>query len=177
MPMKPAPSVTVFGAGNDAQPLVHFAAEVGWRVTVADGRNHLLTRLRFPAADAFQVLTYAASADNPGNGLMLMNGSALKHRSFGGILTHSYDQDRALLRELLPAGLEYLGILGPLHRTERLVNAPSVGMSSSECLRRLNAPIGLDLGSDDPAVIALSIMSEMQAALSGTRGSLERGRT
>ncbi len=37
MPIKPPPSVTIFGAGDDAQPLVRFAAELGWRVTVSTG--------------------------------------------------------------------------------------------------------------------------------------------
>ena len=176
MPIKASPSVTVFGAGSDAQPLVRFAAEVGWRVTVADGRNHLLSRLRFPEADALQLLSYASGENASGRGLALTNGSALKKSRFGIILTHSYEQDRALLRELIPAGLEYLGILGPLHRTERLVNevASSLRMTPAECLQQLNAPVGLDLGSDDPAVIALSIVAEMQASLSGTRGFLER---
>lgn len=178
MPIKPAPSVTVFGAGNDAQPLVRFAAEVGWRVTVADGRNHLLTRSRFPEADALRLLSYAAGDDQSGGGLALTNAAALKRSRCCVILTHSYEQDRALLHELLSAKLEYLVILGPLHRTERLVNAiaSSLGMTPAECLRHLNAPVGLDLGSDDPAVIALSIISEMQAALSGTSGLLERRR-
>jgi xanthine dehydrogenase accessory factor len=176
MPMKPAPGVTVFGAGNDAQPLVRFASEVGWRVTVADGRNHLLARARFPEADALQLLSYAQGENSSGRGLVVTNGSALKKSRFSVILTHSYEQDRAILGELLPAKLEYLGILGPLHRTERLVNAlaSSLGMTPSECLRQLHAPVGLNFGSDDPAVIALSIISEMQGALSGTRGLLER---
>ncbi len=145
-------------------------------MTVADGRSHLLSRLRFPEADALQLLSYAAGENGSEKSLALTNGSALKKSRFGVILTHSYEQDRALLRELIPAGLDYLGILGPLHRTERLVNevAPSLGMTPAECLQRLNAPVGLDLGDDDPAVIALSIISEMQAALSGTRGFLER---
>ena len=47
-------------------------------------------------------------------------------------------------------------------------------MTPAECLQQLNAPVGLDLGSDDPAVIALSIVAEKQAALSGKRGLLER---
>lgn len=176
MPMKPAPGVTVFGAGNDAQPLVRFASEVGWRVTVADGRSHLLTRARFREADALQLLTYEGRGASSEKGLVVTNASALKKFRFGVILTHSYEQDRAILRELLPMRLEYLGILGPLHRTERLVNevASALGMKPSECLRQLHAPIGLNFGSDDPAVIALSIISEMQAALSGTKGLLER---
>jgi len=108
--------------------------------------------------------------------LLVRNEATLRKSRFGVILTHSYEQDRALLRELLPVKLEYLGILGPLNRTERLVNivASSLGMTLPECLRQLNAPIGLNLYFDGPALIALWIFSEMQAALSGTRGLLER---
>jgi xanthine/CO dehydrogenase XdhC/CoxF family maturation factor len=82
------------------------------------------------------------------------------------ILTHSYEQDRALLTELLPHPLEYLGILGPLHRTARIIDEIKhhLGLSSEECFARLHAPVGLPLGAGDPSVIALAIVAEIQAS-------------
>jgi xanthine/CO dehydrogenase XdhC/CoxF family maturation factor len=84
---------------------------------------------------------------------------------FAVILTHSYEQDRALLRALLPADLRYLGILGPRHRTAQLIQdvAPSIGWTVAQCWNGLHSPVGLDLGTRDPASIALAITAELQA--------------
>ena len=56
--LAPAAALTIFGAGDDAQPIVDFAHTLGWRVTVADGRAHLATRARFPLADTVRVIDW-----------------------------------------------------------------------------------------------------------------------
>lgn len=111
--------------------------------------------------------------------MVLRNGTGTQSEDSAVILTHSYKQDRALLRELLPQRLRYLGILGPLHRTERLVRsvAPFTGMSLRACMQKLHSPVGLDFGSGEPSAIALAIISEIQACLLGRAGSLERRRS
>src|SRR2546428_2284734 len=48
----PPPQLVVLGAGDDARPLVRFAADVGFRVVVVDRRPGYLTRERFPGAAA-----------------------------------------------------------------------------------------------------------------------------
>ncbi len=50
------PGLCIFGAGDDAKPLLSMAKELGWFVSVADGRSHLATRERFPSADHVSVL-------------------------------------------------------------------------------------------------------------------------
>ncbi len=226
--LAPAPRLSIFGAGDDAQPIAAFAEALGWRVVVADGRLHLLRRERFPAAAELRLLTYAgadtplacvpaASAHVPslgsspasaklhagvarhpggqvaalqsenitqGRGLSVFAGSSVIPATDPGtvpgdlavILTHSYEQDRALLTALLPQPLAYLGILGPRHRTLRLLAevAPTLGRTVDECWRRLRAPVGLDLGARDPASIALAIVAEMQATLTGRQIAVTR---
>lgn len=153
--LAPPPSLVIFGAGDDARPLVDFMAELDWHVTVADGRSQLLRTERFPQAAGVVAmeagLREAAAAD-----------AAV-------VMTHSYEQDRQILRALLPLELNYLGILGPRQRTERLTGeiAPQLGLSAAECMARIHAPVGLDLGGHTPAAIALSIAAELQAAVSG----------
>ena len=151
----PPPALWVFGAGDDAQPLVEFTAALGWHVTVADGRGNLARAERFP--QAARVMSLGNALGGPG-----ADDAAVT-------LTHSYPQDREVLRALLPLGLKYLGILGPRRRTERLAAeiAPEIGLTVEECLGRLHAPVGLDLGGHTPAAIALSIAAELQAVLAG----------
>lgn len=147
----------IFGAGDDAQPLAELAHLMGWHVTVADGRSNLVRSERFPLAEAMQVLPPEAPLRelkiDAGNGAVLV--------------THSYPQDSALLRSLLPLNPAYLGVLGPRRRTVQLVKevAPQIGLSVEDCLARLHGPVGLDLGAITPAGIALSIAAEIQSIL------------
>ena len=172
--LSPPPRVTLFGAGDDAQPIARFAEELGWRVCVADGRSHLLRPERFPSGTGLRLLRYNDETAAPACGVPGDIGSisaipsvttGVLPSEFAVILTHSWEQDRALLQALLPAGLAYLGILGPRHRTLSLLEhvGPALGWSLEACWNALHGPVGLDLGGRDPAVIALSIVAELQA--------------
>ena len=155
--LAPPPALFLFGSGDDAQPVAHLADTMGWEVTVADGRSHLATRARFPNAQRVAVL----DLDDPASNLGISIGDAAV------VLTHSYVQDVAILRALLPLDLCYLGVLGPRRRTERILAevAPGLGMNPEGVMRRLRSPVGLDLGSGFSEVIALSIVSEIQSVL------------
>jgi xanthine dehydrogenase accessory factor len=150
----PPTALFVFGAGDDAQPLVEFAYVLGWDTTVVDGRSHLATKERFPLAS--QVLA-----------LRSFDELALTEHSAAVILTHSYEQDRAALQALLPRELAYLGTLGPRRRTERLLKevAPGIGRTLEECFARLHSPVGLNIGAKNPASIALAIVAEIHAVI------------
>ncbi|AXC09586.1 Xanthine and CO dehydrogenases maturation factor, XdhC/CoxF family [Acidisarcina polymorpha] len=153
----PPAALFVFGAGDDAQPLAKLAAEMGWEVSIADGRSNLSSQARFPTAQRVAIL----SLDDPLKDLPIAPGDAAV------VLTHSYQQDFAILRHLLPLPLGYLGVLGPKRRTMRIVDeiARLTGVDRREALGTLRSPVGLDLGAGSPEIIALSIIAEIQAAL------------
>ena len=161
-PLLPPIALYLFGAGYDAVPLAQLAGELGWRVTVADHRPSYARAERFPWAR--QVLLA-----QPGH---LPEDLQFDNRSCAVIMSHNYLQDQALLRDLLGAPLAYLGVLGPHQRTQRLLAdlqkediAPS-----DEQAARLFSPVGLDIGAETAEEIALSILGEIQAALTGRQG-------
>ncbi len=161
-PLLPPIALYLFGAGYDAVPLAQLAGELGWRVTVADHRPSYARAERFPGAR--QVLLA-----QPGH---LPEELQFDNRSCAVIMSHNYLQDQALLRDLLGAPLAYLGVLGPHQRTQRLLAdlqkedvAPS-----DEQTARLFSPVGLDIGAETAEEIALSILGEIQAALTGRQG-------
>lgn len=160
----PCPALTIFGAGDDAKPLANFAQGLGWYVTVADGRSQLARPDRFPSADRTVVLDYDQAA--PLRELSIDADDAFV------LLTHSYEQDRTILQQLLPHRPKYLGVLGPSQRTKRLVGeiAPQLNMSQEECLACLYAPVGFDIGAHTPESIALSIVTEIVAVRNGRQG-------
>jgi xanthine/CO dehydrogenase XdhC/CoxF family maturation factor len=147
----------VVGAGQDALPLTRFARELGWHVTVLDGRSHLARPERFPQAD--QVLT--VDLNDP---LASLN---VNPQTAAVIMSHSYEQDMAFLGALHPLPLRYLGALGPRKRTERML--AELGYAPRP---DLHSPVGLDLGADTSEEIALAIVSEIQATVTGRPGGM-----
>jgi xanthine/CO dehydrogenase XdhC/CoxF family maturation factor len=163
------PGLWVFGAGDDAKPIVQLARQLGWFVAVADGRSHLATRERFPGADF--VLTMPIATALPASPSHIAD---LKTTDAAILVTHSFDQDSRVLaallsREHLPA---YIGVLGPQRRTREVLSeaARLLGIEDTPekvegWLRHLHAPTGLDIGAETPAAIALSIIAEIQQVL------------
>ena len=91
-------------------------------------------------------------------------------RPLAVIMSHEYDYDRELLRELLGSSARYVGVLGPKRRPARMLDelASSGFVFSRHELERLFAPAGLALGAEGPEEIALSIVAELQSVLTGT---------
>jgi xanthine/CO dehydrogenase XdhC/CoxF family maturation factor len=157
----------VLGAGDDAKPVVTMAALLGWRVIVADGRAQLARPERFPEAER---MVRSASVGELG----------VTAEDAVVIMTHSYEQDRALLTGLL-GGDEvpgYIGMLGASHRSSLLVSeaAATLGSSVAECCERVWAPVGLDIGGggDGPEAIALAVVAEVQAWRQGKLATSRR---
>lgn len=165
--IRPPQRLVILGAGEDARPLARMAHLLGWRVAVADGRTWLADAARFPEAE--QVLALSANAGN-------LDELRLTPQDAVAMLTHSFEQDKHLLRKLLPLELRYLGLLGARNRSQLLLAgaAEHLGWKFEESLRRVYAPIGLDLGGDSPESVALSILSEIQSVLHGKSAGLRR---
>jgi xanthine/CO dehydrogenase XdhC/CoxF family maturation factor len=166
------PGLRIFGAGDDAQPLVRMAKELGWFVTVADGRSHLATRARFPLADEVRVLQIS---EMPGEHAAVLGD--FHARDAAVLMTHSFDQDARILASLLAldAPLAYIGVLGTQRRTRevlvevaRLLNLPEV--PAEQWLAQLHSPMGLDLGADSPETIGLCVVAEIQKSLVAATG-------
>jgi xanthine/CO dehydrogenase XdhC/CoxF family maturation factor len=88
-------------------------------------------------------------------------------------MSHNYSHDLALLRFLLASPARYIGVMGPRKRTERMLRELAANKAN---LTRLHSPVGLDIGANGPAEIALSIVAEMRAVLDGRRGGMLRER-
>ncbi len=163
--VKPPLSLLLFGAGFDALPVVRFAKDLGWHVSVIDHRAAYAEVTRIPEADEI----IAAASENLDESLFADENSAAV------ILTHNYERDRNILRRLLNSKCFYIGVLGPKKRTEKLLE--EIGKTfGDEQLARLYAPVGLDIGANTPEEIALAVIAEIQAVLSHRNGGFLRER-
>ncbi len=163
--LSPPLNLLIFGAGYDALSLVDFAKILGWRVTIIDHRAAFANGERLPAADEIIV---GSAEDLPDKLFADENSVAV-------IMTHNYERDREILRRLLDSKCLYIGALGPKKRTERLLAEIGENFSDAQ-MRKLHAPVGLDIGADSPEAIALSIAAEIQAVLQGRAGGFLRER-
>ena len=160
-PMLPPLRLVVCGAGHDAIPLVRQAAELGWRVVVADVRRALLNGERFPGAEF-------SAADPAQAAAALMP----DERTAVVLMSHNYLRDIAYLGALLDSPLAYLGVLGPRGRTEQMLGE----LGRREVIDRLHAPAGLDIGAEGPEEVALAIVVEILAVTRGREGGPLRDR-
>jgi xanthine/CO dehydrogenase XdhC/CoxF family maturation factor len=166
--VEPPLPLLVLGAGPDAAPVVGLAVELGWDVTVVDGRAAYARRDHFPGAREVLLLSPEAAAESV----------SITHDTVAIVMTHHYLHDKVLLRWLLTTPARYVGVLGPRQRTlDLLGDLRDDGFEpSEESLTRLHAPAGLDIGSDGAHEIALSLVAEVRAVLAGRRGGLLRDR-
>src|SRR6187455_2939590 len=153
--IKPPVSIIIIGAGNDVMPVVNLADILGWETTVVDGRANYAKKERF--VSACQVLVA-----KPENALEQI--SVDEHTVFL-LMTHNYNYDMAMLRQLLSKNVRYIGMLGPKKKRERMLNELKEGGAhfTEQQLSVLHSPVGLDIGAETSEEIALSILSEIKA--------------
>ena len=168
--LTPPVPLVVFGAGQDALPVVELARGLGWHVEVVDPQARPASRARFASSDRVTL----ARPEEVGAHVKITP------RTLTLLMTHNYSHDLALLKFLLASPARYVGVMGPRKRTERMLTELAEGDAAirlEEADRsRLYAPAGLDIGANAPAEIALSIIAEMRAVLDGRRGGILRER-
>ena len=159
------PRLVVFGAGDDAQPLVSAAQAVGMRVHVVDPRPAMATKERFPDAEisVLQPPRYREAALGP--------------ECYVVVMGHQMERDEAALAHALSSAAPYVGLLSSRGRRERmLVGLQTRGALPEGAREKLFAPIGLDIGAKSPEEIALSIVAEIVARRRGRSGGSLSGR-
>ena len=153
--MKPPVSIIIIGAGNDVVPVANMAEILGWETTVIDGRANYAKQERF--VNACQVLV--AKPEN------VLQQIAIDEHTVFLLMTHNYNYDMAMLRQLLGKNVTYIGMLGPKKKRERMLNElKDEGLNFTEQqLSVLHSPVGLDIGAETSEEIALSILAEIKA--------------
>ena len=158
----PATSLVIIGAGDDAQPLVEGAKRLGWSVTVIDHRPAYADRQRFPLADHVVLTQPDSYAD-------------LVHPdpwTVAIVMTHNWRQDAAAVAALSQFELPYVGIIGNTARTKKILATLMARRGSrAKISASFHYPAGLDIGAHNPEEIALSVIAEILAVLSGRLGA------
>ncbi len=156
-PIAPAPPLYIVGAGHVGWHLARMAAEAGFRIHVIDDREKFANAERFPAAEQIEVDDIGA----------WLHRADLPPSAYAVIVTRGHTHDFEALRALAARELRYVGLIGSRAKVARIFDALEAEGMPVECLRRVHAPIGLDIGAITPAEIAVAILAELIAVRHG----------
>ncbi|MGC6431563.1 MAG: XdhC family protein [Jejuia sp.] len=152
--MPPCFKLVIIGAEHDAVQLCKYAALTGWEVTIVAGISEHKSIDNFEGATTFITKTPEGLDTD-----LMDNQTAIV------LMTHNFAYDLRYLVALKDTNPNYIGLLGPTKRREDLLSqfieyCPDI---SDEFLERIHGPAGLDIGSETPQEIAVSIVSEILA--------------
>ena len=156
-PVEPAPQLYIIGAGHVGHQLGQVARPVGFRIHVLDDREKFANVERFPDADEVivdSIPDWLHKAEIPPSAYVV-------------VVTRGHQHDLDALRSLAARDLRYIGLIGSKAKVKKIYDALVEEGMPVECLSRIHAPIGLDIGAVSPEEIAISILAELIAVRRG----------
>ena len=154
-PQRAGEAIVLVGAGHCAQAIAKLARECGWHVTVLDDRADLLAEC---SAATLQIgnrppAEFIATHDWQRDEALI-------------IVSRNFEIDREALHAALQrTGIGYIGMIGSVRKVRQVFDELRARSVSDAALRGVHTPIGLDIGADSPAEIAVSILAEVMKVL------------
>ncbi len=145
------PQLVICGAGHISQPLCQVAKLLDFAVTVIDDRAEFANRARFAQADTVLAMPFAQAFAQ----------MRLHLHTYCVIVTRGHLQDEACLELALAQPLAYVGMIGSRTKVARCMEQMRRKGWADETLARVYAPIGLMLGGQTPAEIAVDIAAQL----------------
>lgn len=154
--LQASPRLVVCGAGHVGASLAKLGAFLGYQTTLIDDRAEFLQRERF-AGEPIELVVASdwssAVRDVIGNG----RGVSV------AVVTRGHSEDEQCMRAVLETKPDYVGMIGSKRRTTIVIDRLREAGASEEELRKIRAPIGLDIGAVSPEEVALAIIAEIVA--------------
>lgn len=158
---RPPLELIVCGGGHVGQAVAKAALLLNFRVTVIDDRADFASRERFPDE---RVRLVAEEFD------AALRSVKITPSSHVVIVTRGHKHDEMCLREVIDSPARYVGMIGSRRRTTTIRAMLRRDGIRDELLRRVHAPIGLDIGAQTPEEIAFAILSEIILVRRGGSG-------
>lgn len=150
-PILPPATIIVIGGGHVGKAVVHLAKWLGFRVVVSDDRAEFCNAEAVPGADAYFPMPMAE----------LANQLQVTRQTFLVVTSRGSGIDAAGLPPLLESKAAYIGVIGSKRRWLTTVKALREKGVSEELIKRVHSPVGLELNTETPEEIAVSIMAEI----------------
>lgn len=158
-PLIKAGTVYIFGGGHVAQELVPLLAQLDFRCVVFDDRQEFSNPERFPSA--CRCIT--------GNFEQLSELIDFHPEDYVCIMTRGHLCDYIVQKQVMQTPVSYIGIMGSRRKRQALREKLLADGFTDEEIDRCKSPIGLSIGAETPAEIAVSIAGELIAKRAGIR--------
>ena len=149
--VRPGYTVVVFGAGHVSQQVVPLCENVGFQTIVLDDRPEYACQSRFTGQTEVVVLDSFAN----------WSGLTIDAGSYIVILTRGHMHDKNVLAQALRTQAGYIGMIGSRRKRDKIYQALRDEGFSQQDIDRVYSPIGLDIGAETPAELAVSIVGEL----------------
>lgn len=146
-----SPEMVILGAGHIAQYLARMAKLLDFNVTVIDDREDFANPDRFPEADNLIVDDIST----------VLEDYKISKNTYLVILTRGHKYDQIALEKVACSDAAYIGMIGSRNKIKTVFDDLKQNGYPSSCLEKVHAPVGLKLGGNTPAEIALSIAAEI----------------
>jgi xanthine dehydrogenase accessory factor len=156
----PGPALVIVGAGHVGKALAGLAKALDVRVTVVDDRPEYASRERFPEADELVAAPVAEALGRLG----------VTPRTAIVVAMRNHDLDYEGVAAALRTRARYVGLIGSRRKAVLVAERLLTAGIPAERVRALRSPIGLDLGGQTPAEIALAILGEWIMVRQGASG-------
>jgi len=150
-PIEPDPTLYIFGAGHIAQALSPLGKMVDFKVVIIDDRPMFADPKRFPEADEVLVEPFEG----------VFNKLQVNPQSYVVIVTRGHLHDGEVLQQAIRTKPGYIGMIGSKRKVTLLYEGLRDKGIKKQLLDRVYAPIGVDIHSETPAEIAISIIAEL----------------
>jgi xanthine dehydrogenase accessory factor len=149
-PLVERPTLLIFGLGHVGMALARLAAPCGFRVVGIDARA--------PQRAEAEPWLEACHVDFDPETLALLPEGPHVHAL---IVTHDHGLDQTLVEQLIERAFGSLQMLGSMRKALRFKTRLEAQGFPAETIAKLRSPAGLDIGSETPAEIAVSLMAEL----------------
>ena len=153
------PRLIIAGAGHVGASLARLAAVVGYRVTLIDDRAEFVARELFasPIEQSIELIAAKSWANALRDAIASGRGVSV------AIVTRGHKQDEDCLQAAIDSKPDYIGMIGSKRRTNFVLDKLREEGADEDRLKRVRAPIGLDIGAVSPEEVALAILAEIVA--------------
>ena len=150
-PLHPMPRVTVFGAGHVGAEVAELAAHAGFYVVIVDDRAEFANKQRAPSANEIVVEDFRTVLDR----------LTFDQDDYVIAATRGHSFDAYIVERTAGSGAGYVGMLGSKRKRAVIWRALEAAGVSAKDLERVRSPIGVDIGADTPAEIAVAVVAEL----------------
>jgi xanthine dehydrogenase accessory factor len=161
------PRLVIAGAGHVGASLARLAALVGYRVTLVDDRAEFVARELFASPSEHGIELIVAKDWSDAIREAIGNGRGVSV----AIVTRGHKQDEDCLRAAIAGSPDYVGMIGSKRRTNFVLDKLREEGASEDQLKKVRAPIGLDIGAVSPEEVALAILAEIVGERRGGKGA------